>query len=60
MRRTTRTEDGASAVEYSLIVAAIAGLVVLIAFVFGAQVTGLFSDTCTSVAAQAAPAETCS
>lgn len=41
-----RTEDGASAVEYGLLVAAIAAIIVLIVFAIGKFVQKGFSDTC--------------
>ncbi len=44
-------EDGASAVEYGLLVAGIAGLVVAIVFAFGGAVTDLFTGTCDSIGA---------
>lgn len=59
-RLARSSDDGASAVEYSLLVAAIAGIVVVIVFALGGNVGGLFSDTCRSVAAKAAPGESCS
>jgi pilus assembly protein Flp/PilA len=42
-------EKGASAVEYGLLVAAIAAIIVLIVFVLGKYVAKAFSDTCTSM-----------
>ncbi len=42
-------EDGASAVEYGLMVAGIAGLIAAVVFVFGDTVGGLFEGTCTSI-----------
>jgi len=41
-----RTEEGASAVEYGLLVSLIAAAIVLAAFAFGDTVRTLFSDTC--------------
>jgi len=46
---TRRDEDGASAVEYGLLVAGIAALIVAIVFVFGGMISGVFKDTCTKV-----------
>ena len=43
-------ESGASAVEYALLIAGIAALVVAVVFLLGDQVGGLFSDTCDQVA----------
>jgi len=48
----TRTEDGASAVEYGLLVAGIAALIVLIVFAFGGIVSNLFSDSCGTIGAK--------
>ena len=44
-----RDEDGASAVEYGLLVAGIAALIVLIVFSFGGIIKEVFSDTCDTV-----------
>jgi len=44
-----KTERGASAVEYGLLVAGIAALVVGIVFLFGGVVTGSFQSTCDQV-----------
>ena len=51
-RLAKKDERGASAVEYGLLVAGIAGIIVLTVFVFGAQVNALFQDTCDSIADQ--------
>jgi pilus assembly protein Flp/PilA len=42
-------ERGASAVEYGLLIAGIAALIVLVVFAFGGVIKGIFSSTCTSV-----------
>ena len=44
-----RNEEGASAVEYGLLVAAIAALIVLIVFALGGVVKEAFTDTCDSI-----------
>jgi len=44
-----RREDGASAVEYGLLVAAIAALIVVIVFALGTLVEDVFRDTCTEI-----------
>jgi pilus assembly protein Flp/PilA len=44
-------EDGASAVEYSLVVVAIAAIIVAILFSLGKLTSGAFSTTCTSLEA---------
>jgi Flp pilus assembly pilin Flp len=48
---TASNERGASAVEYSLIVVAIAAIVVTIVFSLGRLSESTFDDTCTSLAA---------
>lgn len=45
-------EKGASAVEYGLLVAAIAAIIVLIVFAIGKFVKQGFSDTCDALEAQ--------
>ena len=50
-----KDETGASAVEYGLLVAAIAALVVVVVFGLGGVVKGVFTKTCTSVGTSAAP-----
>jgi pilus assembly protein Flp/PilA len=42
-------DQGASAVEYGLLIAGIAALIVLVVFAFGSQIRGIFTDTCSSV-----------
>jgi pilus assembly protein Flp/PilA len=46
MIRTRHSEDGASAVEYGLLVALIAAAIVLAVFAFGSMVRGTFDKTC--------------
>jgi pilus assembly protein Flp/PilA len=41
-------DDGASAVEYGLLVAAIAAIIILVVFALGTFVKGAFKDTCTA------------
>lgn len=48
--RAERTEAGASAVEYSLLVTAIAAVIVLIVFALGRFTGEAYSDTCDSMA----------
>lgn len=45
-----RDEDGASAVEYGLLIAGIAGIVVIAVFAFGGSVQNLFKTSCTTFA----------
>lgn len=50
MRSVPATSDeGASAVEYGLIVTGIAAVVILVVFALGSFVKGTFKDTCDSV-----------
>lgn len=44
-----RNDDGASAVEYGLLVAGIAALIVAVVFVLGGFIKGAFSNTCTAI-----------
>lgn len=46
-----RDEDGASAVEYGLLVAGIAALIVAIVFVFGGVISDTFNETCGKISA---------
>jgi pilus assembly protein Flp/PilA len=46
-------ERGASAVEYGLLVAGIAALIVLVVFAFGGAIRDIFQDTCDKVTAEA-------
>lgn len=48
-RHPRRNEDGASAVEYGLLVAAIAAIIVVIVFALGQLVAGGFSKTCSTM-----------
>lgn len=45
-----RDERGASAVEYGLLIAGIAALIVIVVFAFGDNIRDVFEDTCKSVA----------
>ncbi len=47
---TTRDEEGASAVEYGLLVAGIAAVIVAIVFLLGGVVKDAFDSTCDSIA----------
>ena len=44
-----KDEKGASAVEYGLLVAAIAALIVVIVFALGGVVKEVFTDTCGTI-----------
>lgn len=49
LRRHARDETGASAVEYGLLVAAIAAVIVVVVFALGNVLQTKFHSTCTSV-----------
>ena len=44
-----RNDEGASAVEYGLLIAGIAALIVVVVFAFGGSLKGIFTDTCSQV-----------
>ena len=50
LRSITRTGDrGASAVEYGLLVAGIAAVIVAVVFLFGTFISGVFEETCDTI-----------
>jgi pilus assembly protein Flp/PilA len=49
IRTALRHDEGASAVEYGLLVAAIAAVIVGIVFILGGQVKGAFQKTSTCI-----------
>ena len=55
-----RDEDGASAVEYGLLIAAIAALIVIVVFALGGIVRDVFKNTCDDIDARATTTTTCS
>jgi pilus assembly protein Flp/PilA len=50
-RRSRRNERGASAVEYGLLIAGIAGAIVVAVFLFGGGANGLFHGSCQDIIA---------
>ncbi|QZY28016.1 Flp family type IVb pilin [Nocardioides coralli] len=48
-RRAKADERGASAVEYGLLIAGIAALIVVVVFALGPVIKEAFKDTCTEV-----------
>lgn len=48
-RFDARDERGASAVEYGLLIAGIAALIVVVVFAFGEEIESIFDDTTTSI-----------
>jgi pilus assembly protein Flp/PilA len=55
-----RDEDGASAVEYGLLVAGIAALIVAVVFLFGGLIKNVFQNTCDKIKNSATIAASCS
>ena len=60
LRAHLREDEGATAVEYSLLAVAIAAVIVIIVFVLGSQVRSMFHDTCDSISTNASLTETSS
>ena len=54
-----KDEQGASAVEYGLLVAAIAAIIVIIVFSLGGVVKDVFNKTCSSIQSKAGTTTTC-
>lgn len=52
-------ERGASAVEYGLLVAAIAALIVIIVFALGGIIRDVFKNTCDTIDANSTTTTTC-
>ena len=57
---SNRDEEGASAVEYGLLVAAIAAVIIVIIFALGGVVKNVFAKTCSSISTNAAVSGPCS
>ena len=49
IRTISKQDEGASAVEYGLLVAAIAAVIVIIVFVLGGYVQSAFDKTCDEI-----------
>jgi pilus assembly protein Flp/PilA len=58
-RPQSTDEDGASAVEYGLLIAGVAALIVAVVFFFGGAVGSLFTDTCDSLEAGSTDSISC-
>lgn len=52
-------ERGASAVEYGLLIAGIAALIVVVVFAFGGVIAKVFSGTCTTINTNASAGGSC-
>lgn len=59
MRWVRRDEQGASAVEYSLLLTAIAGVIVVTVFTLGGLVGDVFKDTCSMIDARSTVNASC-
>ena len=59
IRKHTRRDEGASAVEYGLLVAGIAALIVIVVFALGGVIKGTFSKTCDTIASGGSVGATC-
>jgi pilus assembly protein Flp/PilA len=57
--RKAKNEEGASAVEYGLLVAAIAAVIVIIIFALGGVIKNVFEKTCTSIQTGASTSSAC-
>jgi pilus assembly protein Flp/PilA len=57
--RRYRDDAGASAVEYGLLVAAIAAVTVIILFALGGAVRDMFSESCATIDSQVTPTAQC-
>jgi pilus assembly protein Flp/PilA len=58
-RRTLGDDTGASAVEYGLLVAAVAAVTVIILFALGGAVRDMFSESCATIDSQVTPTAAC-
>jgi pilus assembly protein Flp/PilA len=58
-RSIRHNDEGASAVEYGLIVFAIAALITVIVVSFGGAVRGLFQDSCDTIKAGTQSSASC-
>jgi len=58
-QRNNRNDEGATAVEYGLMVAAIAAVIVLVVFLLGGVVKDKFSKTCAAINSTNGTGTTC-
>jgi pilus assembly protein Flp/PilA len=58
-RRTLGDDTGASAVEYGLLVAAVAAVTVIILFALGGAVQDMFSESCATIDSKVTPTAQC-
>jgi pilus assembly protein Flp/PilA len=52
-------QDGASAVEYALLIAGVAAVLVLVIYAFGGMLSGVFSSTCQDLGTHASASSSC-
>ena len=52
-QKSKMDERGASAVEYGLLIAGIAALIVAVVFLFGGMISGVFTETCDEISSGA-------
>jgi pilus assembly protein Flp/PilA len=57
--RRSRDDAGASAVEYGLLVAAVAAVIVIILFALGGVVQDMFTESCKTIDSQVTPTAQC-
>ena len=57
--RRLKDQEGATAVEYGIMVAAIAAVIVTVVFVLGSQVKAGFDDTCSAMDGKTSSSESC-
>jgi pilus assembly protein Flp/PilA len=58
-RRTLGEDTGASAVEYGLLLAAIAAVIVIVVFALGGAVRDMFTESCATIDSQVTPNANC-
>ncbi len=58
-RRRYRDDTGASAVEYGLLVAAVAAVTVIILFALGGALRDMFSESCATIESQVTATAQC-
>ena len=58
-KRLSNADSGVTAVEYSLVLAGVAALIVITVFAFGGLVRNLNHDNCTTIAGTASPGYDC-
>ena len=57
--QASRNDEGASAVEYGLLVAAIAAVIIIVIFALGGVIRDVFKNTCSSIKSSTTTTQTC-